>query len=106
MPVLTALLIFDGPITTSNFYKLMDASSDRIGPLVQWLNEHQWIEIHETGTDRLLQLHPCRFGQFLYRLLPVDQCIIWHQKVGEFLQQNLDCDLKIDFKSFITFLFW
>ena len=79
---------FDGPITTSNFYKLMDASSDRISPLVQWLNEHQWIEIHETGTDRLLQLHLLSIRQFLYRLLPVDQCIIWHQKVGEFLQQK------------------
>ena len=88
MPVLTALLVFDGPISTSNLYKLMDASSDRISPLVQWLNDHQWIEIHETGTDRLIQLHPFRFGQFLYRLLPADQCIIWHQKVGEFLQQK------------------
>ena len=88
MPVLTVLLVFDDPITTSNLYKLMTVSSDRIAPLVQWLNDHQWIDIHETGTDRLIQLHPFRFKQFLYRLLPVDQCIIWHQKVGSFLQQK------------------
>ena len=88
MPVLTALLIFDGPITTSNLCKLMDAESDRIAPLLHWLDDHQWIQIHETGTDRLIQLHPFRFGQFLYRLLPVDQCILWHQKVGAFLQQK------------------
>ena len=31
LPVLTALLIFDGPITTSNLCKLMKASSDHIG---------------------------------------------------------------------------
>ena len=88
MPVLTALLVFDAPITTSNLYRLMDAATDRISPLVEWLNEHQWIDVHETGTDRLIQIHPFRFEKFLYRLLPVDQCIIWHQKVGDFLQQK------------------
>ena len=54
LPVLTALLIFEGPITTSNLCKLMGASSDHLGPLIRWLNDNRWIEIEETGMDRLI----------------------------------------------------
>ena len=32
----------------------MGASSDHLSPLIRWLNDNRWIEIEETGMDRLI----------------------------------------------------
>jgi len=85
MPVLTVLLLFEDPISTGALNKLITASSDEIGAELRWLSKNQWIEIQETGMDRLIILHPSRFGRFLQRLIPTEERILWNQRIGDIL---------------------
>ena len=88
LPVLTVLLLFENPISTGALTKLMNISSDDIGTELRWLNRNQWIEIQETGMDRLIVLHTSRLGQFLQRLISTEERILWNQKIGNLLLQK------------------
>ena len=85
MTVLSPLLVFCRPISPHNLSRLTNIPNERLMPIITWLVDQQWVELLEQDMNQQVRIHPLRFGEILYRLIPTDQQILWHQRIASFL---------------------
>ena len=89
LPVLSVILIFKEPISPVTLGRLMGIPEERLLPILDWLEHHQWIEFLDFEMNQQILLHPSRFSELLYRLLSTDQQLLWHNKIASFLMQKI-----------------
>lgn len=87
-PILHVLLVFTEPISITNLSRILGDTSDRLTALIEWLEHEQWIARIEFDLNQQIHLHPMRFGEMLYRLIPETEQQHWHQQISDFLRQK------------------